>query len=79
MESVGAILGGGALLAAMLFAAAVLGGPKWGIVPVALIFLAWMAACLYMGQTETEQMGQIIVAAVLICAVYCTVKGRWDG
>lgn len=59
------ILGGGLILAALLLAAAVLGGPVWGIVPMLLVLAGWFVVVALLGLSQIEMLAMLIVAVVI--------------
>lgn len=73
-----AILGGGTALAVLLMAAAILGGPVWGIVPVMLVLAGWVVVSVLLALSQIDMLAMIIAAAVVVAASVL-VKGGGAG
>lgn len=61
--AVSVISGGAAAL--LLMGAAMMGGPKWGIVPVLLVMAGWFAVEILAGMTQLEMLIALIVATAM--------------
>lgn len=77
MESILAVLLGGALLAAALLGGALAVPRPWGIVPVALVIAGWTAACCFLAVTQLEMLGMLITATAAIVVAARLGEGRW--